>query len=101
MRRYFLFLTMVITFVSGCADTISEEPIDNESVAIEETTVEEKITADDLLDQFIAGEIMAYYVNGDRNPFYMTDLPSDPEDLHIVRLGKGWIWIMTVKMSRL
>lgn len=88
MRRHFLFLTMVITFVSGCADTISEEPIDNESVVIEETTVEEIITADDLLDQFIAGEVMAYYVDDDRKPFYMTDLPSDPYDFTYCTVGE-------------
>ena len=88
MRIYFLFLVMVITFVSGCADTISEEPIDIGSVVIEETTVEEIITADELLDQFIDGEIMAYYVNGDRNPFYMTDLPSDPEDFTYCSVGE-------------
>ena len=30
---------------------------------------------------------MAYYVNGDRNPFYMMDLPSDPEDFTYCSVG--------------
>ena len=92
---------MVIIFVSGCADTISEEPIDNESVVIEETTVEEIITADELLDQFIGGEIMAYYINDDRDSFYMTDLPSDPEDLTYCSVGERLDLDNDGEMSRL
>ena len=42
----------------------------------------------ELLNQFVAGEIMAYYVNDEREPFYMTDLPSDPYDFTYCSVGE-------------
>lgn len=43
-------------------------------------------TADELLDSFIGGEIMAYYVEADSS-FYITDLPDDPEDFTCYSVG--------------
>lgn len=45
-----------------------------------------EINADELLDSFINGEIMAYYVEVD-SPFYITDLPNDPEDFTCYSVG--------------
>lgn len=46
-----------------------------------------EVNADELLDSFIAGEIMAYYAEEGREPFYITDLPSDPEDFTCYSVG--------------
>lgn len=72
-------------------DTISEETdfteIEEEFVSDIETINVEGFNADEILDLFIDGKIMAYYTDGDREPFYMTDLPSDPEDFTYYSVG--------------
>lgn len=44
-------------------------------------------SADELLDLFADGKIMAYYDDEDWTPFYMTDLPDDPNDFTYCSVG--------------
>ena len=115
MKKYFLTVMMVMFILAGCGkatseemsiteietgsedvaaiemNTISEEVISTEigeeSGSDVETTSLEGVNADELLDLFIDGKIMAYYVDGNSEPFYMTELPSDPEDFTRYSVG--------------
>lgn len=115
MKKYYLTVMMVMLILSGCGkvtseemsimeietgsedvaaiemDTISEEVISTEigeeSGSDIETTSLEGLNADELLDLFIDGKIMAYYTDGDREPFYMTELSSEQDDVIYYSFG--------------
>lgn len=74
--RSVLCIYAVLLTLSGCGNAAKQE---SDAAAAN--------TADELLDSFISGEIMAYYAEGDREPFYSTDLPSDPEDFTCYSFG--------------
>lgn len=46
-----------------------------------------QMNADELLNLFIDGKVAAYYDAEDANSFYMTDLPSDPDDFTYCSVG--------------
>ncbi len=63
----------------GCGNAQKRETNTDKKQDFGTTADKIEISADELLDSFIDGEVMAYYVRAD-SPFYITDLPSDPED---------------------
>ena len=58
---------------SGSEDTLNEETTSDKATNYED------LTSDELLDLFVDGKIEAYRTE-DGTSFYMTDLPSDPDD---------------------
>lgn len=58
----------------------SEESTESETAQENETPDLRGLTADELLDLFIEGEISATYPDGERDSFYITDLPIDVQD---------------------
>ena len=117
MKRYILLIMMIMLILTGCNNvsneeisiietetasgevSITENASEEESITetdsgelqeavvdIEEMNLEE-LSSDELLDLFIDGKIKAYYQEEDREPFYMTDLPSDPNDFTYCSIG--------------
>ncbi len=66
MKKIFLIIMLMI---SRCGNTV------------------EKQAANELFESFVNGETPAYYENGDREPFYMSDLPNDPNDFTYCSVG--------------
>ena len=48
----------------------------------------EKQTTNELFEAFVNGEMPAYYENENREPFYMSDLPNDPNDFTYCSVGE-------------
>ncbi len=70
----------------GCGNAQKRETNTDKKQDFGTTADKIEISADELLDSFIDGEVMAYYVRAD-SPFYITDLPSDPEDFTCYSVG--------------
>lgn len=79
-NKSLLLICVAILILSGCGHSTKQES-DSTAAAVNE------MNADALLDLFIDGEIMAYYVDVDREPFYITDLPSEPGDFTCYSVG--------------
>ena len=84
-----LLMCVAILILSGCERAKTQEPDITEAVVDEINTdaPADEINTDALLDSFINGEIMAYYSEPDRESFYITDLPNDPEDFTCYSVG--------------
>ncbi len=97
MKRKRILILFAITFLlAGCGNDDKEVAVDSETVTITETTgtteslseiIQETevpdladLNAEELLDLFIEGELIANYNNTDWDPFYITELPLDVED---------------------
>lgn len=69
MKTIILIMTIIL-MMSGCGSTAQEQ------------------TNDEFFEAFIDGEIPAYYEDENREPFYMTDLPNDPNDFTYCSVGE-------------
>lgn len=69
MKTIILIMTIIL-MMSGCGSTAQEQ------------------TNDEFFEAFIDGEIPAYYEDENREPFYMTDLPNDPNDFTYYSVGE-------------
>lgn len=109
MKEKNLFLTLsIILLLTACGKHSSEELQSPDTIGpmtevtsmvtsgsstedLAETTVQDSENksqrAEELLDEFLAGNIMASYVNSDREPFYITDLPMNEEDFFSYSVG--------------
>ena len=97
MKKKRILILLALTFLlAGCGNDDKEVAVDSETVAITETTdkteglseiIQETevpgladLNAEELLDLFLEGELVANDNNTDWDPFYITELPLDVED---------------------
>lgn len=67
--NFFLILTITL-MLTGCGNTVEEQ------------------ATNDLFEPFINGDAPAYYVDENREPFYISDLPNDPNDFTYCSVGE-------------
>lgn len=108
MRRKVVWLLLSVMLVwSGCSgdtdgaetaskreetwESVVEDLEDESEEKVSEDVTEEKsesvLSVDGLLDLFLAGEIPATALSGEREAFYITDLPMEVEDYFSYSVG--------------
>lgn len=94
MKKKDILLIMTIALIlSGCANSAKEiskenfKEATNEPADIVEESNSDETSAENLLDLFIDGKVVANYIETDREPFYITDLPYDEEDFNSYTIG--------------
>jgi len=83
----FLLILIAMSMLISKYSIIEKEEVSSAGYEVfEESTDRPAYDADSLLDMFVNGEIMAYY-DEEGEPFYITDLPNDPEDFTCYSVG--------------
>lgn len=109
MKTKYILLTIIfILFLSSCgryssqdiqSSDITDVTSEVTSIAMNEASAEDlkevilqpseqtEQNTEELMNEFLNGNIMAYYTDVNRSPFYITDLPMDEEDFFCYSVG--------------